>query len=402
MKEQFVMPARLRTISYVLIGIGILSLLAGALTLGGVNGTMHFWAAILLDSIFFLLVCVAVTLILAAATLAQGAWQVAMRRVLEAIIMAVPVLGVIVLLVLIILIFGHKPVYPWTNQAAVAADKILRGKRPFLNPGFIIGFSLVIIAGWSFFGWKLRRLSLQEDLAPRGSTSIFWRNIVVCALFVIFYAITNSGSSWAWLMSITPHWYSTLYAWYIFSSTLVCGAAVLTLFVILLKNLGYLEFVTREHLHTLGLWMFAFSIFWTYLWFAQYMLIWYANIPEETTYFHIRMLGAYRAFFYLTLIINFVTPFLALMSRDSKRKYSTMTIMAIIIFLGHWLDFYMIVYPGTVGRSEGTWHLGWYEVGLTAGFVGLLILLVTRNLARAPMYPKNHPFLKETIIHHTY
>lgn len=396
------MPDRLRTISFILIAAGVLTLVVGIFVMSGPNGTMHFWAAILQDSLFFLLVAVAITLMLAAATLAMGEWQVAMRRVIEAIIMTVPVLGVIAFIVMMILVFGHKPIYLWTDAKALASDAILRGKRPFLNPGFFTGFAIVMIGGWSLLAWRLRRLSLQEDKAPKGTTKFFWKAIIISAIFTVFYAITNTGSSWSWLMSLDPHWYSTLYAWYIFASTLVCGAAVLTLFVILFKNLGYLDFVTREHLHTLGLWLFAFSIFWTYLWFAQYMLIWYANIPEETKYFHIRLLGPYRAFFYIDLIINFLVPFLALMSRDSKRKYSSMTIMAVIVFIGHWIDFYMIVYPGTVGRAEGTWHLGLYELGITAGFIGLMIWLVSNNLSKAPLYPKNHPFLKETIIHQTY
>ncbi len=398
MKEQFVMTPRLRNSCYGLVAIGIITLVAGAFGLG----SMHFWATLLQDSLFFLLVSVALTLMLAAATLAQGSWQIAMRRVMEAIVMAVPVLGVIAFIIMMILVYGHKPLYLWTNVHALAADPRLRGKRPFLSPGFFTVFAVFMIAGWSLLGWRLRKLSLLEDQAPKGTTKYFWKAVIVSAIFAVFYAVTNTGSSWSWLMSLDPYWYSTLYAWYIFASTLVCSAAMLTLFVILLKHMGYLELVTREHLHTLGLWMFAFSIFWTYLWFAQYMLIWYGNIPEETTYFHIRLLGPYRAFFYLALIINFVVPFLALMSRDSKRKYASMTIMAIVVFLGHWLDFYMIVNPSTVGKAEGTWRLGWYEIGITAGFVGLLVLLVARSLARAPMYPRNHPFLKETVIHHTY
>jgi hypothetical protein len=398
MKEQFIMTARLRNSCYALVAIGLVTLVAGAFGLG----SMHFWATLLQDGLFFLLVAVAIGFILAAATLAQGSWQIAMRRVMEAIIMAIPVLGIIAFLIMMILVYGHKPVYLWTNAAVLASDAVLRGKRAFLNPVFFTVFAIFMIGGWSLLGWKLRSLSLQEDLAPRGTTKFFWKAVFFSAIFAVFYAVTNTGSSWSWLMSLDPYWYSTLYAWYIFASTLVCGAAVLTLFVILLKHMGYLELVTREHLHTLGLWLFAFSIFWTYLWFAQYMLIWYANIPEETTYFHIRLLGPYRAFFYLVLVINFVVPFLALMSRDSKRKYSSMTLMAIVVFVGHWLDFYMIVNPSTVGKAEGTWRLGWYEIGITAGFIGILVLVVARHLARAPLYPKNHPFLKETVMHHTY
>ncbi len=136
-----------------------------------------------------------------------------------------------------------------------------------------------------------------------------------------------SSIPWLWLMSIDAHWYSTMYSWYTFASTFVAGIALITLFVVFLKNNGYLEYTNEEHLHDLGKFMFAFSIFWTYLWFSQFMLIWYANIPEETIYFKPRVEGPYSGIFWLMFIINFLAPLLIFMSRDAKRNYATMTFM---------------------------------------------------------------------------
>jgi Ni/Fe-hydrogenase subunit HybB-like protein len=168
--------------------------------------------------------------------------------------------------------------------------------------------------------------------------------------------------------------------------------------VVFMKNLGYLELTNREHLHDLGKFQFAFSIFWTYLWFSQFMLIWYANIPEETIYFKIRMQGAYRPFFFLNLIINFLAPLLILMRRSSKRNYGTITMMSVLILFGHWIDFYQMVMPAA---SPGHVPFILLDLGIGAGFIGLIMFVTAKSLAKHRLLPVNHPFLKESIIHHT-
>lgn len=397
MKEQFVLPAKLKTISLVLLGIGILALIIGMISLSGDTGTTRFWTVLLFNGVFFLLLAVGVLVVLCAATLAQGSWHVAYKRVIEAIVMAIPVFGVLAFIIMMCIVWGDKhSVYEWVDKTLVSQDKLLTKKSTFLNPAFYTLLTIVTIGLWSFMGYKMRRLSLQEDLAPKGSRKIFWKTYRVAAIFIIIFALTNSTSTWQWIMSIDVHWYSTLFAWYIFASLFVGGIAMLTLFVIILRNLGFLEWLTYEHLHDMGKFMFAFSIFWTYLWFAQFILIWYGNIPEETTYFTIRMWGSYHTLFYFILIINFVTPFLILMTRDSKRNYTIVAYMAILVFVGHYLDFYMMFMPGTM---KNNWHLGWYEIGISLGFIGLMILVVCRNLSSAPLYAKNSPYMKEAIIH---
>jgi hypothetical protein len=142
------------------------------------------------------------------------------------------------------------------------------------------------------------------------------------ALFLVVFALTMmSTTPWLWIMSIDAHWYSTLFSWYVFASSLVGGMSMILLWVVYLKNNGNLGLVNKEHIHDLGKFMFAISVFWTYLWFAQYMLIWYANIPEETTYFITRQHGPYSILFYGGFIINFCMPLIILMSRPSKRNY---------------------------------------------------------------------------------
>ncbi len=343
-----------------------------------------------------------------ALTLAWAGWQMAFRRATEAISACVPVIGVICGAILLAIVFSdNHTIYHWTSEQA-KDDPILLHKSGFLNKGFFAGWTIFTITAWSLLGWKMRRLSRSLDNKPlktiEEGKKYVWNNTVWAALFIVVFALTVMSSiPWLWLMSIDAHWYSTMYSWYTFASTFVAGMSLIALFVVFLKNNGYLEYATNEHLHDIAKFMFAFSIFWTYLWFSQYMLIWYSNQPEETIYF-IQRIGnsvkasPYAVIFWLMLAINFIAPILILMSRDSKRNYATVTFMAVLILFGHWLDFYQMVFPG-VSPDHVPFIL--YDFGVALGFVGLIMFVTGKALSKAPMLAKNHPFVKESLIHHT-
>ncbi|QJB34661.1 quinol:cytochrome C oxidoreductase [Chitinophaga oryzae] len=401
MKDQFVVPARLKKTSFVLMGVGLLTLLIGLIAFQGENAT-RFWAGLLQNSSFFLLITLASTFFIAATTLAHGGWQIAFRRVPEAISMAVPALCAILFIILMILVFGGKEhIYHWLNAHHVAEDKILSWKSAFLNKGFFTTATIITMGLWIFFTLKLRNMSIEEDgwdLKPETGRKLIWRNTVWCGGFLVVFTLSvGSTTPWLWLMSIDAHWFSTMYSWYTFASSWVSGLSLIALFVVYLKKHGYLTYVNEEHLHDLGKFIFAFSVFWTYLWFSQYMLIWYANMPEETEYFQPRVWGEWRPIFFLNLLINFITPLLFLMKRDTKRNYTSVAFIAVVVIAGHWLDFWQMVGPGTYKHLV----FPWYELGLGVGFVGLIIFLVSNALTKAPLVPKNHPYLKESIVHHT-
>jgi hypothetical protein len=404
-KQQFEMPAGYKKWTNALLGIGALALVLGFIFLGmskDEHAQTRFWAVLLQNSTFFLLVVNASMFFVCVTTLAMGGWQMAFRRVPEAISTLVPVFSVIALLVFLGIIFGHQHhIYHWLDKEHVEHDPILKGKSGFLNPTFFLLWTILTLAVWSWVGNKMRQLSRRADepFTAEEAKGYMWSNSVWASVFTVSFGLTVASTiPWFWLMSIDAHWFSTMYSWYTFASTFVSGMSLIAIYVVYLKNRDYLEYVNEEHLHDLGKFMFAFSVFWTYLWYSQFMLIWYANIPEETIYFKVRMQGPYRVIFFLNLIMNFVLPFLLLIRRGSKRNYTTMVALAVLIIIGHWLDFYQMVMPGTLGEH---YSLGWFEFGILAFYAGLIMFFVGRSLEKAPLLSKHHPLLKESIIHHT-
>ncbi|MEO7923576.1 MAG: quinol:cytochrome C oxidoreductase [Chitinophagaceae bacterium] len=405
-REKFVVPKRYNTIAITLMVLGLIAIIGLYITHGGKDDAhkqARFWGSLLQNSVYFLLLVNVAMFFICITTLAWGGWQMAFRRVSEAISTCVPVIGVICGVILLVICFGgNHELYHWTDTEHVKHDKILSYKAGFLNKNFFAFMTVFTIVAWSLLGWKMRKLSRSIDDKPltvAEGKKYMWNNTVWAALFIVVFALTVMSSiPWLWLMSIDAHWYSTMYSWYTFASTFVAGIALITLFVVFLKNNNYLELVNEEHLHDLGKFMFAFSIFWTYLWFSQFMLIWYANIPEETTYFKPRAQGIYSGIFWLMFMINFLAPLLILMRRGSKRNYSTITFMSLLIIFGHWLDFFQMVFPGP---SPDHVPMMLWDFGVALGFIGLIMFVTGRALSKAPLLAKNHPFVKESVIHHT-
>jgi hypothetical protein len=404
-REQFEIPGKMKTWAYSLIGVGVISFVIGLFTKG--MGTEEekaiFLGTIMYNTIFWTLVCNASMFFLCATTMAWAGWPAAFRRIPEAISTMVPIFGSITLVVLLYAVFSHNHhIYHWSIDSIVANDPILKGKSGFLNVKFFTVWSLLAVGLWSFLGYRMRQLSSMADDAALGGMSgaqFVKQNTVRAATFLVWFGLTvGSTIPWLWMMSLDAHWYSTMYSWYNFASTFVSGMSLIALWVVYLKNKGYLEYTNNEHLHDVAKFMFAFSVFWTYLWFSQYMLIWYSNQPEETIYFKHRVQGPYKGIFFLNLIINFVCPLLILMKRAAKRNYTLVTFMAVLIIFGHWIDYYQQV-MGSISKNHVT--LGWLDFGILSFFVGVMIFGVSKALASKPLVPKHHPFLKESIIHHT-
>jgi hypothetical protein len=339
---------------------------------------------------------------------ASAGWSAGVKRVAMAFGYWIPVVGIITFILFWIV---KGDVFHWTHAGLFDEtnlkefDPLIDKKGPFFYwpldgtshlPVFFLLRMIIFFGVWYWFFTIIRRNMEGEDI--NGGTSYWSQTRVTSAWFLIFFAVSSSVAAWDWVMSIDTHWFSTMFGWYVFASWWVTGLAAITLVVAYLKDAGYLKVVNSNHLHDLGKFIFAFSIFWTYIWFSQYLLIWYANIPEETVYFIERLDNSpYSWIFYLNLILNFVLPFLLLMTRDAKRQISTLKLVCPIIIVGHWFDFYNMVTPGVMQQDGG---IGFMEIGVALIYAAVLLFIVLTGLGRLPLFGKNDPMLQESLNHH--
>ena len=337
---------------------------------------------------------------------AQAGWSAPIKRIPLAIGHWIPFAG-ITMLILWFVVKGD--VFHWTHpdlyvKGGADYDKIIDAKGgfffwPLADGGFPFFYIFRMVAFFGlwylFFVW-IKKEMLAEDID--GSTAHWYTSRKLSAIFLVIFGYSSSVAAWDWVMSIDTHWFSTMMGWYVFASWWVTGLATITLIVAGLKSSGYLKMVTPNHLHDLGKFVFAFSIFWTYIWFSQFMLIYYANIPEETVYFITRLKNnPYSWIFYTNLILNFVLPFLLLMTRDAKRHMSMLKVVCPIVIAGHWFDFYNMITPGVMKGHGG---IGFLEIGLGLVFMAVFLFVVLNALSKVQLVAKHHPFMEESLNHH--
>ncbi|NMH87546.1 quinol:cytochrome C oxidoreductase [Flavivirga algicola] len=350
------------------------------------------WSALYVAAFFFMMIALGILAFYAIQIASQAGWSPVLFRVMEGMT-AYLLPGA--LIVLAIAVFAGDHLFVWMNPDMVNPesehfDKLVAGKSGWLNKtGFIIR-GLIFIAGWSLYRHFSRKFSIAQDTAEDKSN--FKKSFRIAAGFLVFFIYTESMMSWDWIMSVDPHWFSTLFGWYVFASMFVSGITVLALITLYLKSKGQLEFVNENHLHDVAKFMFAFSIFWTYLWFSQFMLIWYSNIPEEVTYFVTRFQD-YKLPFLGMVVMNFVFPILMLMNADYKRIPWFVVMAGLVILAGHYIDIFNMIMPATVGDR---WFIGIPEISSVLLFAGLFIFIVFTALTKAPLLVKGYPFRKES------
>ena len=381
-----------KTSAIVLIAVGLLSIIYGFAS----GHAERAWANLLLSNFYLMAIALGAVFFLAVQYVAEVGWSAQVKRILMAMGTYLPFATVFMILIFLV---GHHHIYDWTHHENYEKghehfDSILEGKSGYLNIVFYTIRLVLYAAIWSGFALMIRKESLKED--EIGGNSQYFKMRGMSAVFLVLFAVSSSTSAWDLLMSIDAHWFSTLFGWYTFAGMFVSSLTVITMFTLYLKGKGYLPNVNDNHIHDLGKFMFAFSIFWTYLWFAQFMLIWYANLPEEVAYYIPRQ-GYFKPVFLANLGINFLSPFIILMTRDAKRKAGLLAFIGCIMLIGHWLDVYLMVMPGTVGEEAG---FGIIEIGTTCFFAGLFLYTTFTALSKANVVPKNHPMMIESIHHH--
>lgn len=375
----------------------------------------HFVANFLLANTFYFRIGMGAMVFLMFTWLGGGGWNTLIRRISEAMTQYVYV-GFVGF---IILFFMLNEIYEWAYLQE-GIDELIDAKRAFLNKGFFIGSNLFFFILWGGFIYMMRKLSLQED--KEGGLNTYNKTTPLAAGFIITFAFSYSLFSIDWLKSLEPHWFSTIYGVYVFAGTMVTSFSVLYFLIVVLKRNGYLAYVNDAHLHDVGKFMFGFSVFWAYIWVSQLLLIWYSNVPEESIYYVRRMGGSniilggkswfegyessheylgYAFFFFFNIIVNFVTPFLVLMTRNAKRTPVIVYPLLFLMLLGHWNDLYLLIMPGAVGKYEGSFGNILMQLGFALTFAGVFLGVVFNSLSKAALVPKNNPFLEESVHHST-
>ena len=357
----------------------------------------RFWSNLLVNGFFFFGIALGALFYLALHYATESGWGVVLLRLMEGIMSAMPVGIVVLLIVFIAGSLGMHHIYPWMDSDVVAHDDLIWGKVAYLNKPF---FWIRIICYFGVFAYFMnwfRKTSRNQDSEDvEKATASHFLMYRRGALFLVFFAVFSSTMSWDIIMSIDTHWFSTLFGWYAFSGIWLSAMIMIMMVTLYLKHKGYLEFVNSSHIHDVGKWMFALSFLWSYLWFSQFMLIWYSNIPEEVIYFVTRI-ESYKFIFFAMFIVNFVLPMIFLMSADTKKSWPYLIFIGMVIFIGHWFDVFCMVMPGTLFEE---WNFGLLEIGMFMTFLGTFVFLVLRALEKSSLVQNNHPFLEESKHHH--
>jgi len=310
-------------------------------------------------------------------------WSVPTRRVNE-------FLGALVLLLPLIalpMFFHLHDVYHWTHEEVVAADKLLAGKSPYLNVNFFVLRFVLIFAVWSLFHFLFTRNSTKQDTTKDQKLTTI--NIRLAAVFMPVFAISLTLTAVDWAMSLEPHWSSTIFGVYYFSGTVLAALSAATYIIIKLHEYGYLPKVQRDSFYSLGALMFAFINFWAYIAFSQFLLIWYADLPEETVWFMSRWRNGWEYVSILLIVVHFAVPYFALLTQDSKMDLKRLKLMAIWILFAHLLDLYWLVMPT---YSENV-SFSWTEFGFPILLVGLVMVVLSFKMKRNNLVPVGDPKL---------
>jgi len=354
------------------------------------------WSGYLMGAFFTLSLGVFGVLWLAILYLSKATWSVTMRRIPEAMTAWLLPGGILAMLVGV----GGHTLYHWTHTEAVAADHLLSHKAPFLNQTMfyaLIGLSVVV---WLAFGFVLVRSSREQDKS--GKVGIHRRVVTLSAVFAVLYALTFSIVSFYLLMSLDAHWFSTMFAVLTFTDMVQTGTAFVAIVASMLILKGTLKgFLNENHLHSLVKMMFAATGFWAYIYFCQFLLIWYGNLPEETIYFITRWQSGWQPYLLALPLLKFIIPFIYLAPRENKRNPKKVIVMAVLLLIAQFWELFIMVRPA-VGHGAEKAHAAMpiFEALITLGFVGLFVLTFSWALGRAGAVPLKDPYLRQCLEYH--
>lgn len=387
MENHFTLSKSLKLASYVLMAIGAI-----VIVYSFIFNPQRAWANLLLNNYLFLSLAIGASFFFAIQYITQSGWSAMFKRVPEAMMSFIPYAGIIMLM----LYFGMDYLFHWSHHDVAEIDPLIQHKSPYLNiPFFFIRLVLFFII-WTVMTQLLRKISLSED--KNGGMLYFEKSEHWSKVHIFLLAITFSFASFDWIMSLDSHWFSSIFSVKNFVAAFYHGSAVIALIVILLHERGYYPKLNSSHLLDFSRYIFILATIWGYVTFAQFMLIWYGNIPEETAYYYHRWEHGYEGIFYANFIINWLIPFVLMLSQVINKNIKVVKAVCILLIIGQYIDLYDQVFPSIFTHSV----FGIIEIGFFLGFAGLFTFITSRALASAPLIPQNHPYIEESLYHHVH
>jgi len=371
-----------------LVGIGVAAIGAALLAIFGTQHAGRLFAAWLVAFVFFLTIALGCLYFVLIHTAMQGSWGVLVRRVAENAAATLPVFAILFLPVA----FGLHSLYHWSDPEAIAHDALLRFKQPYLNEPFFFARAAFYFVVWSGIAlWFRRQSRLQDEHSDAAAAARLSR---YSGALLIPLALTTTFAAFDWLMSLAPHWYSTIFGVYVFAGGLVSGFAFVSIAAVALRRAGLLMALSSEHLQDLGKLMFAFTVFWAYIAFSQFFLIWYGNIPEETIWYRMRLAGGFKLVTIVLAVGHFAVPFFFLLPRAIKRNAATLVLAAVWLLAMHYVDVYWLVIPSIEGLGA---RPGIVDLAALVTVGGAFLAAFGWLLVRSPLVPAGDPRLSESL-----
>lgn len=328
--------------------------------------------------------------------ISQARWVIIISSVIESIASFIPYGGIFIFLIFLLNVGGFYHMFHWMNpllsENGSNYDTIIFNKSKFFNLPFYLFRGILYIIVWTIFMSWIKLTS--KKLYLTNSLNEYKRLYTISVVFISFFSITSMIMGWDWVMTMESHWFSSLFGWYVLSTYLVCGITVIVIFSTFLKSRGFLSLFNEHHLHDLSKYIFSTSLIWTYLWFSQFLLYWYGNIPEEVSYFMQRS-KKYGYIHFILIIPNFIFPLLGLISSKAKNKPKIVIIISFVILIGHMIDIYNMIMPSTVSYFYG---FGAPEIGSLLFVGSIFILIVFREIRENKFFPKVNPLCIESSI----
>lgn len=386
-KNIFTEEAKLNQVLFLMVFLGLMGLSASFYYSPAVA-----WVNILTTSFYFLCIGLFGVFMLTLTNIVGASFVAPYRRILEGLAGTVPFLCFPILSVLL----GAHTLYEWTHTDLVLNDKILVQKMAYLNMPFFAIRMIICLGIWSALAVYFIKKSKEQDEHPERAVEIQQKLQGRSAVGMILFALTFCVASFDWIMSLEPHWFSTIFGIFTFSGLMTSGIAFTILAIVFFQNRGHLEEVNENHFHDLGKLLLGFCTFWAYIWYSQYLLIWYANIPEEAEYYVLREHFGWDWLFWLNVVINWLLPFFLLLPRASKRNPVFLKRVCWMVLIGQWLNVYIMVAPKVLEHnSVHTPSISWPEFMIATGFTGMFLMIFLKRAAQSSLVPENCPLLEE-------